>query len=132
MKELTKTVLIVDDEIIIRQSFMDYFEDRLWRVLEADSGEQALEIMEKESPQAAIVDIRLGGMDGNAFIRDAYRKKPKTAFVICTGSPEYDLPADLQKLPGVSGHVFRKPVTDMAKLEGDLLRLLINSEKRRD
>ena len=88
-----------------------------------ESGEKALEIMEKESPDGAIVDIRMRGMDGNAFIRKAVLKRPETAFVICTGSPEYDIPADLLRLTGVSGHIFKKPVTDPAGLEEELLRL---------
>ena len=124
MSELIKTVLIVDDEVFIRQSFVDFFEDHLWRPLAAESAEQALEILEQESPDGVIVDIRLGGMDGDAFIREAYRIKPKTTFVIRTGSPEYNTPADILELPGVSGQVFRKPLTDMAKLEKDLLRLI--------
>ena len=132
MKALTKTVLVVDDEIFIRQSFADYFEDRLWHPLEAESGEQALEILEKESPHGDIVDIRLGGMDGDTFIREACLKKPKTAFVICTGSPEYDVPSDLLRLPCVSDQVFRKPVTHMAGLEEELLRLIADMEKKED
>ena len=124
MNESIKTVLIVDDEAFIRQSFFDYFEDRLWRPLQAESGEKALEIMEKESPHGAIVDIRMRGMDGNAFIRKALLKRPETAFIICTGSPEYDIPADLLNLTGVSGHIFKKPVTDLAGLEEELLRLI--------
>jgi DNA-binding NtrC family response regulator len=131
LNELTKTVLVVDDEIFIRQSFIDYFEDRLWRPLEAKSGEQALALLEKESPHGAIVDIRLGGMDGDAFIREACLKKPKTAFVICTGSPEYDVPSDLLRLPGVSEQVFRKPVTHMVGLEEELLRLIADMEEQR-
>ena len=43
MSVLSKTVLIVDGEMIIRQSFADYFEDRLWYPIEAESGERALE-----------------------------------------------------------------------------------------
>ncbi len=131
MNEPIKTVLIVDDETFIRQSFSDYFEDHLWQTLQAESGEQAMEILEKESPEGAVVDIRLGGMDGDDFIRKAYKKKPKMAFVICTGSPEYDVPADLLKLPCVSNHLFRKPVTDMTELEMELLLLIagINKEK---
>jgi YesN/AraC family two-component response regulator len=132
MGEPIKTVLIVDDEIFIRQSFVDYFEDRLWRPMEAESGERALVLLEEESPHGAIVDIRLGGMDGNTFIREACRKKPRMAFVICTGSPEYDVPAELLELPGVSGHVFKKPVTDMGKLERTLKQLIIKIEKGQD
>ncbi len=128
MAETNRTILIVDDEPSVRQSFYDFFEDRLWRPLQAESGEEALDILEKESPRCVIVDIRMGGMDGNAFIREAVLKKPETAFVICTGSPEYDIPADILKLPGVSNHIFKKPVTRLDQLEGALLRLISGGE----
>ena len=132
MNESQKTVLIVDDEAIIRQSFVDYFEDHLWRTLQAESGELALELLEKESPDGAIVDIRLMEMNGDTFIFKAHRKKPNMAFVICTGSPEYEIPDDLIKLPNVSKHIFRKPVTDLGELEKDLLRLIKNIETKKD
>ena len=131
MNESIKTVLIVDDEAFIRQSFFDYFEDRLWRPLQAESGEDALKILEKESPHGAIVDIRMRGMDGNTFIRQALSKKPGMAFAICTGSPEYNIPADLMNFSGVSGHIFKKPVTDMARLEEELVRLITDIEAKR-
>ncbi len=124
MSEFMKTILILDDETFIRQSFVDYFEDSLWQTLQAKSGEQALELLKKESPNGAIVDIRLRGMDGDAFIREACKKRPKMGFVICTGSPEYDIPVDLLKLPCVSNNVFRKPVTNMAELEKNMLHII--------
>ena len=128
MDEPTKTVLILDDEAVIRQSFSDYFEDRLWCPIAAQSGEEALTLLDDASPHCVIVDIGLNGMDGNAFIRDAYRKKPQLAFVICTGSPEYAIPSDVRKLPGVSDRIFTKPVTDLADLEAELLRLITRIE----
>lgn len=124
MNKSVKTVLLVDDEIFIRQSFADYFEDHLWQVLQAESGEQGLKILEDNSPDCAIVDIRMGGMDGNTFIRKAYRKKENMGFVICTGSPEYEVPEDLRKLPCVSNHLFKKPVTDLGALKKDLLQII--------
>ena len=124
MNQLANTVLFVDDEAYIRQSFADYFEDKLWLTFQADSGETGLEILQKESPQCVVVDIRMGGMDGNTFIRKAIQKMPELFFVICTGSPEYDIPEDLNEHPKVSEHLFRKPVTEMAALEKELLRLL--------
>jgi CheY-like chemotaxis protein len=124
MNETTKTILFVDDESFIRQSFVDYFEDRFWQTLQAESGEQALEILKTESPDAAIVDIRMDGMDGNDFIRKAYPDNHNTAFVVCTGSPEYEVPADLKILPCVSKQIFKKPITDMAILEKVLLQII--------
>jgi len=127
-----RCILVVDDEIFIRQSFIDFFEDRLWRAIEAESGEQALEILDHETPLGAIVDIRLGGMDGNTFIRKACQKNPGLAFVICTGSPEYDVPPDLRDLPGVAQQIFRKPVTDIGRLEQALLGKITDMNTAQD
>jgi len=125
MDESIKKVFIVDDEANIRQSFVDYFEDHLWQTLQADSGEQALKILDKDTADAAIVDIRLPGMNGDVFIRKASEKNPEMVFVICTGSPEYRIPDDLLKNSHVSGDILWKPVTNINKIEKELLRLLM-------
>lgn len=119
-----KKVLILDDEVSIRQSLADYFEDNLWHTLEAESCEEAKLLLEKESPDCAIVDIRLQDRGGDIFIRDICKQKKEIAFVICTGSPIYNVPDDLQTIPYVSKRVFRKPIFDMAELEKELLDLI--------
>lgn len=127
MNQFINTVLVVDDEDYVRQSFADYFEDCLWRTLQSESGEKALKLFEQEIPDAVIVDIRMGGMDGNDFIREANRKGVNIPFVVCTGSPEYDIPQDLLDMPYVSNLIFKKPLNDMAEIERELTRLM---EKR--
>ncbi len=97
-----KSILILDDEQAVRQSFVDYFEDKLWLPVQAESGELALELLKEQSVAAAIVDMRLPGMDGNSFIREACRRGHSMAFVICTGSPEYHVPDDMLARPCVS------------------------------
>lgn len=119
-----KTILILDDEPIVRESLSDFFEDRYWRPVQAESAEEALEMLDFESPVAAVVDIRLGGMDGDAFIRAASQRKISMVFVVCTGSPEYTIPADLLALPCVSKQLFRKPLIAMLDLEENLLQLI--------
>lgn len=117
-----KTVLILDDDDAVRESLTAFFEDRGWRVLPAVSGEEALEVLDRESPDGSIVDIRLPGMDGNEFIRQAIRKCSCLAYVIVTGSPEYRLPEDVMTLPPVSDIVFAKPVVRLERVEEALLR----------
>ena len=124
MSVAVKTVLIVDDENFVRQSLVDYFEDSQFRVLQADSGEKALEILQDESPEGALVDVRMGGMDGHSFVRKALKISPETAFIFCTGSPDYIIPPDLKKSPLISETLCRKPVTNMNKLKNELLRLI--------
>ena len=118
-----ETILILDDELVVRQSLADHFEDRFWRPVQAASSEEALELLEKEQPVAAIVDIRLPGKDGSTFIREALKRNVRMVFVICTGSPEYVLAPDLLNETRVSKSLFRKPVTDLGELEEAVLML---------
>ncbi|WP_020587987.1 response regulator [Desulfobacter curvatus] len=117
MEQIKESILIVDDEIYIRQSFIDYFEDRDWLVFDAESGESALELLKNQACSAAIVDIRMTGMDGETFIRNASKKYPAMVFIICTGSPEYETSEDIRQCPNVADQVFGKPVTNIDKLE---------------
>ncbi len=124
MSEQTQAVLILDDDEAVRESFMYHFEDHGWRVLPAATAEEALDVLGRETPAGAVVDIRLPGMDGNDFIREVCRRNISMACVICTGSPQYRPPDDIAALPQVSEKMFAKPVVDLAELEEALRRQL--------
>lgn len=131
MKKSGKTILILDDTKFIRDSFVDYFEDNAWNVFNAGSAELALEILQSESLDCAVVDVRLPGMDGNEFILRANKIKPNLVFVVCTGSPEYNFSAELLEMKVVSDELFRKPVVDLSLLENNLLMVIdsLNEKK---
>ena len=119
-----KTILILDDEQFVRKSIADFFDDQMWRTVQAKSGEDALELIDKEKPHAAIVDVRLPGIDGNAFIRSVFARNLNIAMVICTGSPEYLVQPEFVGVPCVSQRLFRKPVSDLPALENEVLSVL--------
>ncbi|MCK5682846.1 response regulator [bacterium] len=114
------TVLILDDDAAVRESLMAFFEDREWQVLSAPTGEDALQIVKNNQIDCVIVDIRLPGMDGNAFIMKLNITHPELACIVCTGSPEYDSPDEVKALLQVSRTVFIKPVINMKLLEDDI------------
>lgn len=60
--EIDKTILVVDDEEVIR----DYFAKTLtnYKVIKAASGEEALQIIKKDKPDLVLLDIRMPGIDG--------------------------------------------------------------------
>ncbi|WP_028581482.1 response regulator [Desulfogranum japonicum] len=118
------TILILDDESGVRQSFADYFEDQLWEVIQAASAEEALDLTADRTIQAAVVDMRLPGMDGNDFIRAMYQRGHRAAFVICTGSPEYTIPDDLLPLPCVCSQIVTKPVYRFEDLQELVLQTM--------
>lgn len=111
------TILLLDDESIVRQSLVDFFGDQGWVTVEAESAEDASLKLESQLVHAVVVDIRLPGMDGSEFIRGVCTTYPQTAFLICTGSPDFEVPVDLCGLPNVSTWICRKPIQDLDELK---------------
>lgn len=60
-----KRVLVVDDEPDIRAVIQGCLEDIAgWEVIAANSGEQALQIAQKEQPDGILMDVSMPGMGG--------------------------------------------------------------------
>ncbi|WP_047980296.1 response regulator transcription factor [Ornithinibacillus contaminans] len=64
------TILVVDDDSHIRKLIRLYLENSHYNVLEAGDGEEALTILEKYSPDLAIVDVMMPKMDGYELTED--------------------------------------------------------------
>jgi CheY-like chemotaxis protein len=64
-----RTVLVIDDEpdiVLMVRTILELEGDD---VLEASTGEAALEVLEREDPDVALLDIRLPGLDGWDVLR---------------------------------------------------------------
>ena len=73
---------------------------------------------------AAIVDMRLPGMDGNDFIERAHEMDSKLGFLVFTGSVNYQLPERLLRLGVGEAQMFVKPLGDVAPLTTALKTIL--------
>lgn len=80
-------LLIVDDELDVREFAANFFRRRKLDVVTASSGEAALETIEKENPQLVLLDIKMTGMDGISTLEEI-RKKNKTVKVIMVSGKE--------------------------------------------
>ena len=63
------TVLVVDDEPIVRDVVVRYLEQEGYRTLQAGDGETARGLLEQELPSLVVLDLMLPGMDGLALCR---------------------------------------------------------------
>jgi len=57
-------ILVVDDEMDIRFVIGKMLEREGYETVEADSGEQALEVLSKSSPDLILLDVMMPGLDG--------------------------------------------------------------------
>jgi DNA-binding response OmpR family regulator len=63
------TVLVVDDEPIVRDVVVRYLEREGFSTLEADHGDRARELLERQSPDLVVLDVMLPGTDGLELCR---------------------------------------------------------------
>jgi DNA-binding response OmpR family regulator len=63
------TVLVVDDEPIVREVVVRYLERDGHTILEADDGNRARELVELRRPDIVVLDVMLPGMDGLELCR---------------------------------------------------------------
>ena len=64
-----QTIMVVDDEATIREVVRKYLELDGFKVLEASTGPQALDMLHEQRPSLIILDIMLPGIDGFAITR---------------------------------------------------------------
>ncbi len=79
------SVLVVDDDETFRMRLARAFERRGWEVRAAADGETALALARRESPEHAVVDLRMPGMGGLALVSELLALDPTTRVVVLTG-----------------------------------------------
>ena len=72
-----KPILVVDDEAIVRESIRDWLKDAGYQVGTAESGEEALEMIEKQDFSIMVLDLRLPGMHGLKVLKEVKRSEER-------------------------------------------------------
>ena len=83
-------LLIVDDEKLIRNVIKEYAFLEKYECLEAEDGEQALDVINKEDVDAIILDIMMPKMDGFSFYKKLKEIKNIPTIILSARGEEYD------------------------------------------
>lgn len=78
-------LLIVDDEVDVREFAANFFRKRKIEVITVASGEEALVTVEKEKPDLTLLDIRMEGMDGVETLRRMKEMNKDVKVIMVTG-----------------------------------------------
>lgn len=109
-------ILIVDDDLSIRDAMYEFIQMSGYEASVASSAEQALDVLSARAVQVVITDIMLPGMDGLALTDQIKRTRDSDVIVMTGYSTDYSYEEAISK--GASDFVF-KPV----RFEELLLRL---------
>lgn len=122
MSNPNATLLIIDDDNIVRASLADYLEDSGFSVLQAESAVRGLELLDSAHPDLIISDLRMPQMDGLELIRLLNDRHCDVPVVIVSGAGVMTDAVEALRL-GAADYLI-KPIEDLAMLEHAVRRAL--------
>ena len=101
------TVLVIDDEEVIRMLFRETLEELGHRVITTETAADGLELVRQQDFDLVFLDLKMPGMNGAEFFRQIRTIKPDLPVTIITGYPDGEMMA--QVMAGGPFGVMNKP-----------------------
>jgi excisionase family DNA binding protein len=120
----TKTsILVIDDEEVVRLLFKETLEELGHRVITAETASKGLELVKQQDFGLVFLDLKMPSIDGAELFRQIKTLKPKLSVIIITGYPDSSMMARaLAQGPfGVMNKPFDEP--DIVKAVDNFLRI---------
>lgn len=106
-----KKILVIDDEVYIRDSIIGLLEDFGFNVIDAENGKKGLERFEREHPDLVLCDLRMPEMDGLEVLARIVEQNPKIPIIIVSGAGNISDTVEALRL-GAWDYII-KPIQDM-------------------
>lgn len=107
------TIMVVDDEPMVRNLLSQFLTLRGYRVHAAKDGPDALSLLKQEHPQLVILDVYMPGMNGVDVLRQLRANDYKGAVIALSASQDEELLQEMLDLGSVD--IMGKPV-DLERL----------------
>ena len=124
------TILIIDDDGAVRQSFADHLEDLDYQVLTAENGRVGLEIFDREGADLVLVDLRMPEVDGLEVLAHIRQTSPDTPLIVVSGT---GVIADaVEALRRGAWDYMLKPIQDLSILTHAIENVLEKARLKRE
>jgi signal transduction histidine kinase len=121
------TILVVDDEEIIRDLCSRALKD--YRVLQADNGRDALQILNQEHVDLLLVDVMMPIMNGLDLLQQVKDRDAEQLFIVMTGYADKDI--ILRALKARADDFIQKPI-NLLQLKTSIAQALEKKALRRE
>jgi heterodisulfide reductase subunit A len=91
-------ILVVDDELVVRDSLKEWLADEGFQVEMAESGEKALEKVSQEDLHLMLLDIKMPGMDGVEVLKRAKELRSELPVVMMTAYATVESAVEAMKI----------------------------------
>lgn len=85
MAQVKQVILIVDDEEGLREGLSRLLEGEGYAVLAAETGEEALQVLQQSHIDLVLTDMRMPGMDGIELLKKIRERHGELGVIILTG-----------------------------------------------
>ena len=85
-----KRILIVDDELLIRELLYDYFAGCEYDIAVADNGQEALDLVAEAHFDTAILDLKMPDIDGLELADRMHDRDGELPIIFMTGFPSME------------------------------------------
>ena len=125
-------VLFVDDEVDFLDTVLKRMKKRDVNVAGVESGEKALELLEKEPVDVLVLDVRMPGMDGIQALREIKKNYPLVEVIMLTGHASMEVAIEGMEL-GAFDYLMKPVDIDelLYKIQDAYKKKLIQVEKIR-
>jgi len=113
MKNLSKRILVVDDDQGILDSFEVLLGDR-YDLVKAENGYEALRILEADPPHLMFLDIKMPGLDGIDILKRLQEDQKKVGVVVITATDQEKTEEEAKSLGVID---FLKKPLDIFEIE---------------
>jgi two-component system chemotaxis response regulator CheY len=79
-----KRILVVDDAAVVRMTLKQLFESYHYTVLEAETGEEAVQKYQSFKPDLVTMDITMPDMDGITAVKEILKLDAKAKIIMCS------------------------------------------------
>ncbi len=124
-------VLVVDDDVEVRQLFRRMLEPEGYTVVEAPNGRVALERLRDTSPSVILLDLMMPEMDGFEFVAEFRRHEPWRAIPIVVVTAKDLSHDDRERLNGHVEKILQKGTHGREQLLAEVRDLVATSVARR-
>ena len=116
------TILVVEDELYVRESLTAYLDDLGYRIIAADNGRIGLDLFRSHHPDIVMTDLRMPVMDGFALVEAIAAESESTPIVVVSGVGAVDEAVRAMRM-GAWDYV-SKPIVNFEELQITLKRCL--------
>ena len=124
-------ILVVDDEVAIRDSIRMILEYEDYRFTGASSGQEAIASVQKERPDLVLLDIKMPGMDGIEVLRTLHQMDPSLPVVMISGHGTHATAFEASR-SGAFDYIEKPPTSErlILTLQNALRQSELRSENR--